>query len=30
MDGRWVEVVEKHYAHLSPQDRDIERMLTIT
>ena len=28
--GDGVEVVEKHYAHLSPQDRDIERMLTIT
>lgn len=28
--GDGVEVVEKHYAHLSPQDRDIERMLAIT
>jgi integrase len=25
--GDGVEVVEKHYAHLAPQDRDIERML---
>ena len=28
--GDGVEVVEKHYAHLAPQDRDIERMLTAT
>lgn len=28
--GDGVEVVEKHYAHLAPQDRDIERMLAVT
>jgi integrase len=28
--GDGVEVVEKHYAHLAPQDRDIERMLVAT
>ena len=28
--GDGVEVVEKHYAHLAPQDRDIERMLSAT
>lgn len=28
--GDGVEVVEKHYAHLAPQDQDIERMLAVT